>query len=50
MAQISLPPWSEFYNSSKNDIINTTSNSQLNGELYSELLLALNGMFAGQWL
>ncbi len=43
MAQLSLPPWLEFYDTSKNDIILTTSNSMLNGKLYSKLLLALEG-------
>ncbi len=43
MAQLSLPPWLEFYDSSKNDIISTTPNSTLNGKLYSKLLIALEG-------
>ncbi len=44
MAQVSLPPWSEFYDSSRNDVILTTSNTVLNGKLYSKILLALEGM------
>jgi hypothetical protein len=44
MAQLSLPPRREFYDSSKNDVILTTSNSVLNGKLYSKLLLSLEGM------
>jgi len=43
MAQLSLPPWVEFYDSSKNDVILTTTNTVLNGKLYSKLLLALEG-------
>jgi hypothetical protein len=43
MAQISLPPWAEFYDSSKHDVVTSASNSTLNGKLYSKLLLALEG-------
>jgi hypothetical protein len=43
MAQISLSPWVELYDPVKNDILQTTSNSILNGKLYSKLLLALEG-------
>jgi hypothetical protein len=43
MAQLSLPPWVELYDSSKNDIVDTTSNTALKGRLYSKLLLALDG-------
>jgi hypothetical protein len=43
MAQLSLPPWVEFYDSSKNDVILTTTNTVLNEKLYSKLLLALEG-------
>jgi len=43
MAQLSLPPWVEFYDSTKNDVITTTLNSSLNGKLYSKLLLSLEG-------
>jgi hypothetical protein len=44
MAQLSLPPWWEFYDPSKNDIILSTTNSVLNGKLYSKLLLSLEGI------
>ena len=44
MAQLSLPPWKEFYDSSKNDVILSTTNSTLNGKLYSKLLLSLEGI------
>ncbi len=40
MAQISLPPWQEFYDSTRNDIITTTTNSVLNGKLYAMLIVA----------
>jgi hypothetical protein len=43
MAQLSLPPWQELYNSSTNDIVITTTNNALNGKLYSKLLLSLEG-------
>jgi len=43
MAQISLSPWVELYEPVENDILQTTSNSTLNGKLYSKLLLALEG-------
>jgi len=44
MAQLSLPPWVElYYDATTNDIVDTTSNSNLNGKLYSKLLLALDG-------
>jgi hypothetical protein len=43
MAQLSLPPWSEFYDHSKNDIISHSTNTTLNGKLFSKLLIALEG-------
>jgi len=43
MAQISLSPWTELYDSTRNDIVQTTNNAALNGKLYSKLLLALEG-------
>lgn len=43
MAHTSLPPWNEFYDPSKNDIMKTTVNMLLNGKLYSKLLLSLEG-------
>jgi hypothetical protein len=42
MAQILLPPW-VVYDSTTNDIVSATTNSTLNGKLYSKLLLALEG-------
>jgi len=35
MAHISLPPWSELYNSSTNDVVASTTNNNLNGKLHS---------------
>ncbi len=43
MAQLSLPPWLELYDTARNDIKTTTTNASLNGKLYSKLLLALEG-------
>jgi hypothetical protein len=43
IAQISLSPWLDLYDSSKNDVVTLTTNSTLNGKLYSKLLLALDG-------
>jgi len=43
LAQVSLPPWAELYDPVRNDILSSTSNSTLNGKLYSKLLLALEG-------
>jgi len=43
MAQVSLPPWLEFYDASRNNIVSNTTNGTLNGKLYSRLLLALEG-------
>jgi hypothetical protein len=35
MAHLSLPPWTTLYDPIKNDIVQSTSNSQLNGKLYA---------------
>jgi hypothetical protein len=43
MAQLSLPPWLELYDTTRNDIKPTTTNATLNGNFYSKLLLALEG-------
>jgi hypothetical protein len=43
IAQLSLPPWQELYDSAKHDIVSYTSNQALNGKLYAKLLLALEG-------
>jgi hypothetical protein len=43
MAQLSLSPWQELYDSASNDIVQTTSNTTLNGKLYAKLLVSLEG-------
>jgi hypothetical protein len=43
MAQLSLPPWQELYNSTLNDTVQVTSNTVLNGKLYAKLLVSLEG-------
>jgi len=44
MAHISLPPWSELYNSSMNDVVASITKNTLNGKLYSKILLSLHSM------
>ena len=44
IAQLSLPPWQEFYDTTHHDIHPSTTNAVLNGKLYSKLLLALDGV------
>lgn len=43
MAQLSLSPWFDLYDSTKNDIVIVTTNSTLNGKLYAKLLTCLEG-------
>jgi hypothetical protein len=43
VAQLSLAPWKEFYDSMTNNIIKTTSNMSLNEKLYAKLLISLEG-------
>jgi hypothetical protein len=43
MAQVSLPPWQELYDSTLNDVVNVTSNTALNGKLYAKPLVSLEG-------
>jgi hypothetical protein len=43
MAHISLPPWKDLYDPVKNDVVESTTNTLLNGKLYSKVLLALDG-------
>lgn len=43
MAQLSLSPWQELYDSTLNDIISVTSNMTQNGKLYAKLLVSLEG-------
>jgi hypothetical protein len=41
MTQLSIVPWHELYDSSRNDVVLTTTNTTLNEKLYSKLILAL---------
>jgi hypothetical protein len=43
MAQISLPPWTSLYDPVKNDIVSSTLETSLNGQLYAKLLVCLEG-------
>jgi hypothetical protein len=43
LAQLSISPWQELYDSSTNDIVPTTSHTSLNGKLYAKLLVSLEG-------
>jgi hypothetical protein len=43
VAQLSLAPWKEFYNSTSNTLVKTTGNISLNEKLYAKLLLCLEG-------
>jgi len=44
LAHLSLSPWSDLYDASRHDVVLSTTNSSLNGKLYSKLLLSLDGM------
>jgi len=41
MAQLSLSPWLDLYDSAKNIIISITSNTMLHGKLYAKILTCL---------
>jgi hypothetical protein len=41
MAQLSLLPWVELYDSVANTVISSTQNTILNGKLYAKLLVSL---------
>jgi hypothetical protein len=43
LSQISILPWKELYDSSKNDIVTSTSNVSLNEKLYAKLGVSLEG-------
>lgn len=43
MAQLSLSPWQELYDSTSSDIVLMTSNVTFNGKLYAKLLTLLEG-------
>jgi len=44
MAQLSLLPWVELYDSVANAVISSTQNTILNGKLYAKLLVSLEGL------
>jgi hypothetical protein len=44
MTQLSITPWRDLYDSSRNDIVESTTNNTLNEKLYSKLVLALEGL------
>ncbi len=43
VAQISLPPWQDLYDTATQDVRTTTANSSLNAKLYAKLLVCLEG-------
>jgi hypothetical protein len=43
MSQLSLAPWLELYDPILNDVVPSTTNSNLNEKLFSKLILALEG-------
>jgi hypothetical protein len=43
MTQISLPQWQSLYDPVTHDIVTSTSNSSLNGQLYAKVLASLEG-------
>jgi hypothetical protein len=43
MMQVSLPPWNVLYDPITNDVVVSTTNTQLKGKLYSKIILSLEG-------
>jgi len=43
VAQLSIPPWQEFYDQATNSIVSSTTNASLNGKHYAKLLASLEG-------
>jgi hypothetical protein len=43
MAQLSIPPWQDLYDATTNNVVETTTNTTLNGKLYAKLLVSLEG-------
>jgi hypothetical protein len=43
MVQLTIPPWQELYDVTTNDIVESTTNTMLNGKLYAKLLVSLEG-------
>jgi hypothetical protein len=43
MAQISIAPWQDLYDSTSNSVVKVTANTALNGKLYAKVIGALEG-------
>ena len=43
MSQISISPWKDLYDSTSNNVVQTTSNTALNGKLYAKVISSLEG-------
>jgi hypothetical protein len=43
LTQLSITPWRELYDHSRNNIVESTTNTNLNEKLYSKLILSLEG-------
>lgn len=43
MSQISISPWKDMYDADRNNVVQTTTNSVLNGKLYAKVIAALEG-------
>jgi hypothetical protein len=43
VAQLSIPPWQEFYDQATHSVVSSTTNTVLNGKLYAKLLVSLEG-------
>ena len=43
MAQLSIPPWQDLYDTATNTVVENTTHSTLNGKLYAKLLISLEG-------
>ncbi len=43
LSQVSVPPWSDLYETISNELVIVTSNTGLNAKFYSKLLLSLEG-------
>jgi len=43
LTQVSIAPWREFYDQSRNSIVESTTNTSLNEKLYSKIILSLEG-------
>ena len=43
IAQLSIPPWSEFYDATTNSVVLSTQNNTLNSRLYAKIISVLEG-------